>query len=635
MEKIQLPINEYENEILKAVTHNSIVVIIGETGSGKTTQLSQIMHRHGFTKSGRVGITQPRRVAAVSVSRRVASEMGVRIGEEVGYSIRFEDRTSDRTCIKYLTDGCLLRECLSDPELRQYAVIILDEAHERSLNTDILLGLMKKLVRRRSQDLKDDIDKTVSKLEERIRSLDEGSCMDAIILPLHGSLPPEMQVRVFMQVPPNCRRIIVATNIAETSLTVDGVVYVIDPGFVKQRQYNPGTGMYSLDVVQISRVQADQRAGRAGRTRPGKCYRLYPFSVYEHELLEATIPEIQRSSLASAVLHLKSLDLPDIDVLKFDFLDQPSRESLEDALKQLYLIDAIDDDGLITKIGRQMAELPLEPSLARALIAANDLECLSQCLTVAAMLSCENVFTPTSSKGASKKRERVDLNLPDGSGMGDHIQLLEIYEEWHQNHYDVEWCKNHGLQVRSMMFAKDVRQQLSSLMYKITKESLDVMTKESFREKRIMIRKLRKALCVGFANRLAQRMERHNGYRTLCYKAQLVQVHPTACPLEVDDDGLYPEYVLYNELLVTSRPYIRNLCSVEASWVKPIWAKLQHFDIGKLSGRALSTEELNIPTQEVTNCSATVTPKLSENRENIIQSARERFLARKQLKVKK
>lgn len=467
MEKSQLlPINRHEDEIVESVRKNPVVVIIGETGSGKTTQLSQIMHRQGFTKAGMVGITQPRRVAAVSVSRRVASELGVKIGEEVGYSIRFEDRTSGRTHIKYLTDGCLLRECLSDPELRKYAVIILDEAHERSLNTDILLGLMKKLVMRRSQDLKivitsatldgekfsnfffncpvlnipgklfpveilystdrpvsylesslqtaidihtrqppgdillfmtgqDDIDKAVSKLEERIMNLDEGSCMDAIIFPLHASLPPEMQVRVFTPAPPNCRRIIVATNIAETSLTVDGVVYVIDPGFVKQRQYNPGTGMYSLDVVQISRVQANQRAGRAGRTRPGKCYRLYPLSVYEHELLEATIPEIQRSSLATAVLHLKSLDLTDVDVLNFDFLDQPSRESLEDALKQLYLIDAIDEDGLITKIGRQMAELPLEPSLARALIAANEMGCLSQTLTVAAMLSCANVFSST------------------------------------------------------------------------------------------------------------------------------------------------------------------------------------------------------------------------------------------------
>lgn len=427
-----LPIVQFEEKIMKTVEENPVVVIIGETGSGKSTQLSQMLHRRGYTKSGIVGVTQPRRVAAVSVARRVAQELGVKLGEEVGYAIRFEDRTSELTKIKYLTDGVLLRESLSNPELNQYSVIILDEAHERSLNTDILLGLVKRLIKIRSSNLKvlitsatldgekvseffsgcpvlnvpgklypveilyskerptnyiesslktaidihtrepegdilifltgqDDIEKLVLKLEDRIQSLEEGSCMDAIVLPLHGSLPPEMQVRVFTPPPSNCRRFIVATNIAETSLTVDGVVYVIDSGYVKQRQYNPSTGMYSLDVVQISKVQANQRAGRAGRTRPGKCYRLYPSMIYEDDFLDVTVPEIQRSSLAGSVLYLKSLDLPDIDILMFDFLDSPSYESLTDALKQLYLIDAIDENGSITSVGRTMAgnELPL------------------------------------------------------------------------------------------------------------------------------------------------------------------------------------------------------------------------------------------------------------------------------------
>ncbi|GAB4840580.1 hypothetical protein Ancab_021349 [Ancistrocladus abbreviatus] len=461
----QLPIQQFEEKILETVEKNSVVVIIGETGSGKSTQLSQMLHRSGYTKSGIIGITQPRRVAAVAVARRVAQELGVRLGEEVGYAIRFEDRTSEMTRIKYLTDGVLLRESLSNPELSPYSVIILDEAHERSLNTDILLGLMKRLVNIRASNLKvlvtsatldgekvseffsgcpvlnvpgklfpvevfysterptsyvesaftkaigihtrepegdvlifmtgqDDIEKLVSKLEDKVQSLEEGSCMDAIILPLHGSLPPELQVRVFSPPPPNCRRFIVATNIAETSLTVDGVVYVIDSGYVKQRQYNPSTSMYSLDVVQISKVQANQRAGRAGRTRPGKCYRLYPSEIYHEEFLDATVPEILRSSLAGSVLYLKSLDLPDIDILKFDFLDPPSYESLKDALRQLYLIDAIDENGSTTSIGRIMAELPLEPSLSRTLIEANENGCLSQALTVAAMLSAETTLLP-------------------------------------------------------------------------------------------------------------------------------------------------------------------------------------------------------------------------------------------------
>ncbi|XP_012479186.1 probable pre-mRNA-splicing factor ATP-dependent RNA helicase DEAH4 isoform X1 [Gossypium raimondii] len=694
-----LPIVQFEKKIEETVDQNPVVVIIGETGSGKSTQLSQMLHRKGYTNSGIVAVTQPRRVAAVSVSRRVAQELGVRLGEEVGYAIRFEDRTSERTQIKYLTDGVLLRESLSNPELNQYSVIILDEAHERSLNTDILLGLMKRLVKRRASNLKvlitsatldgekvskffsdcplltvpgklfpveifyskerptsylesslktamdihvrepegdilifmtgqDDIEKLVSKLEDKVRSLEEGSCMDAIILPLHGSLPPEMQVRVFSPPPPNCRRFIVATNIAETSLTVDGVVYVIDSGYVKQRQYNPATGMYSLDVVQISKVQANQRAGRAGRTRPGKCYRLYPSRVYNDDFLDVTVPEIQRSSLAGSVLYLKSLDLPDIDILKFDFLDPPSTESLEDALKQLYLIDAIDENGSITSIGRTMAELPLEPSLSRTLIEANEYGCLSQALTVAAMLSAETNLLPGRSKNNEKKRKYPPLELPDGSGFGDHIQLLQIYECWDENNYDIGWCKDYDLQVRGMMFVKEVRKQLSQIMQKIAKGSSDVQVNQS-QKRRQSYRNLRKALSIGFASQLAERMRHHNGFRTLGFKPQLVQVHPSSV-LKPDDDGLYPNYVVYHELIATSRPYMRNVCAVERQWVIPILEKLDKLDVRKLSGGGLGhVEEITEGNTSDLLKKEAVIVTAPEEQESKIQAARERFLARK------
>ncbi|KAG4159023.1 hypothetical protein ERO13_D02G151600v2 [Gossypium hirsutum] len=694
-----LPIVQFEKKIEETVDQNPVVVIIGETGSGKSTQLSQMLHRKGYTNSGIVAVTQPRRVAAVSVSRRVAQELGVRLGEEVGYAIRFEDRTSERTRIKYLTDGVLLRESLSNPELNQYSVIILDEAHERSLNTDILLGLMKRLVKRRASNLKvlitsatldgekvskffsdcplltvpgklfpveifyskerptsylesslktamdihvrepegdilifmtgqDDIEKLVSKLEDKVRSLEEGSCMDAIILPLHGSLPPEMQVRVFSPPPPNCRRFIVATNIAETSLTVDGVVYVIDSGYVKQRQYNPATGMYSLDVVQISKVQANQRAGRAGRTRPGKCYRLYPSRVYNDDFLDVTVPEIQRSSLAGSVLYLKSLDLPDIDILKFDFLDPPSTESLEDALKQLYLIDAIDENGSITSIGRTMAELPLEPSLSRTLIEANEYGCLSQALTVAAMLSAETNLLPGRSKNNEKKRKYPPLELPDGSGFGDHIQLLQIYECWDENDYDIGWCKDYDLQVRGMMFVKEVRKQLSQIMQKIAKGSSDVQVNQS-QKRRQSYRNLMKALSIGFASQLAERMRHHNGFRTLGFKPQLVQVHPSSV-LKPDDDGLYPNYVVYHELIATSRPYMRNVCAVERQWVIPILEKLDKLDVRKLSGGGLGhVEEITEGNTPDLLKKEAVIVTAPEEQESKIQAARERFLARK------
>ncbi|KAI8023670.1 putative pre-mRNA-splicing factor ATP-dependent RNA helicase DEAH4 [Camellia lanceoleosa] len=695
-----LPIIQFEEKIVETVEQNPVVVIIGETGSGKSTQLSQILHRKGYTRSGIIAVTQPRRVAAVSVSRRVAQELGVRLGEEVGYAIRFEDRTSEKTCIKYLTDGVLLRESLSNPELNQYSVIILDEAHERSLNTDILLGLMKRLIKMRASNLKvlitsatldgekvsrffsncpilnvpgklfpveifynkerpksylesslktaidihvrepegdvlifmtgqDDIEKLVKKLEERVQSLEEGSCMDAVILPLHGSLPPELQVRVFSPPPPNCRRFIVATNIAETSLTVDGVVYVIDSGYVKQRQYNPSTGMYSLDVVQISRVQADQRAGRAGRTRPGKCYRLYPSMVYHEELLDATVPEIQRSSLAGTVLYLKSLDLPDMDILKFDFLDSPSSESLEDALKQLYLIDAIDENGSISSIGRTMAELPLEPSLSRTLMEANEYGCLSQALTVAAMLSAETTLLPGRSKSTEKKRKHDSSDLPNGSGWGDHIQLLQIYELWDQTDYDVDWCKDNNLQVRGMKFVRDVRKQLSQIMQKIAKGSLDVRTNERRKESQEDYRNLRKSLSVGYANQLAERMIRHNGYRTLGFKPQLVQVHPSSV-LRTDEEGMLPNYVVYHELISTSRPFMRNVCAVEMPWVMPILKKLEKLNISKLSGGSGQSEEQterdksSLPKKDDVDVARPV-----DDRDSQIQAARERFLARK------
>ncbi|GKA02426.1 probable pre-mRNA-splicing factor ATP-dependent RNA helicase DEAH4 [Tanacetum coccineum] len=694
--KPDLPILQFEEKILATVNENPVVVIIGETGSGKSTQLSQILLRNGYTNSGIIAVTQPRRVAAVSVSRRVAQELDVRLGDEVGYAIRFEDRTSERTRIKYLTDGVLLRESLSDPELKQYSVIILDEAHERSLNTDILMGLMKRLIKLRSSNLKVLITSATLDSEkvsdffsecpilnvpgklfpveilcsaEQPKSYIESSLRKAIgmrlCLPLnHGSLPPETLtpihiIRVFSPPPKDCRRIIVATNIAETSLTVDGVVYVIDSGYVKQRQYNPSTGMYSLDVVEISRVQANQRAGRAGRTRPGKCYRLYPLAVYHDNLLEATVPEIQRSSLAGSVLYLKSLDLPDIDILKFDFLDAPSRrhfcgftaaESLQDALKQLFLIDAIDANGTITNIGKTMAgghalgmfatlllsyclpiykelELPLEPSLARTLIEANKNDCLPQALTVAAMLSVEGTLLPGRSKHTDKKRKQPPSELPDGSGWGDHIQLLQIYELWDQTDYSTDWVKDNNLQVRGMLFVKNVRKQLCQIMQKFAKGSLDVRRKERRRDRQNDYQNLRKSLCVGYASQLAERMMRHNGYRTVGFKSQLVQVHPSSV-LRTDDDGVFPNYVVYHELISTSHPYMRNVCEVEMEWVTPILQKLEKLNVKILSGGSNQpeekiTENSDVPKKDVKAAAP------ADDAQSRIQAARERFLARK------
>ncbi|RYY33736.1 ATP-dependent RNA helicase, partial [archaeon] len=365
-----LPVFRLRSQLLEAVAKHQVLLVIGETGSGKTTQLTQYLVEAGYGRKGLIGCTQPRRVAAMSVAKRVAEEMGVRLGEEVGYSIRFEDCTSPSTVIKYMTDGMLMREYLMDNNLSKYSALILDEAHERTIHTDVLFGLLKQLVRKRPDlhlivtsatmdaekfsryfydspifsipgrtfpverlyapapesdyldaalitvmqihlqeppgDIllfltgQEEIDTACEILHERMKAMGPDQ-PELLILPAYGALPSEMQSKIFDPAPPFCRKVVIATNIAETSLTIDGIYYVVDPGFCKQKVYNPKTGMDSLQVIPISQAAAEQRAGRAGRTGPGKCYRLFTEAAFHTEMLPNTIPEIQRTNMATVV----------------------------------------------------------------------------------------------------------------------------------------------------------------------------------------------------------------------------------------------------------------------------------------------------------------------------------------------
>jgi len=361
-----LPIAPYRDELLAAVAGHQVLVIVGETGSGKTTQIPQFLADAGYDAAGAIGCTQPRRVAAMSVAARVAEEVGCKLGDRVGYSIRFEDCTSDATRIKYMTDGMLLREFLGAPDLSPYSVMMVDEAHERTLHTDVLFGLVKDVARFRP-DLKllissatldaekfsayfdgapifripgrrypvdilytkapeadylqaavvtvlqvhasqppgdvlvfltgqDEIEAAEELLRSRARAA--GSALgELIIAPIYANLPSEMQAKIFEPTPKGARKVVLATNIAETSLTIDGITYVVDPGFCKQSAYNPRSGMSSLVVTPVSQASAQQRAGRAGRTAPGKCFRLFTAWSFQHELEPNTVPEIQRTNL--------------------------------------------------------------------------------------------------------------------------------------------------------------------------------------------------------------------------------------------------------------------------------------------------------------------------------------------------
>ncbi|VAH74557.1 unnamed protein product [Triticum turgidum subsp. durum] len=442
----RLPVYKYRKAILYLVERHATTIIVGETGSGKSTQIPQYLKEAGWAEGGRlIGCTQPRRLAVQTVASRVAEEVGVKLGEEVGYTIRFEDETNPgMTMIKFLTDGVLIREMMEDPLLSKYSVIMIDEAHERSISTDILLGLLKKIQRRRPElrliissatiearsmstffsnrrknsllkpadglpnpepailsvegrgytvethyleepvsdylqaavntvliihekeppgDIlvfltgQDDIDAALKLLNDEIQHLGK-HYFDLVILPLYSGLPRGDQDLIFAPTSKGKRKVVISTNIAETSLTLEGVVYVVDSGFSKQKCYNPISDLESLVVAPISKASARQRAGRAGRVRPGKCFRLYTEEYYLNEMQSDGIPEMQRSNLVSCIIQLKALGIDNI--LGFDWPASPSPEAMIRALEILFSLGILDEDAKLTvPIGFQVAEMPL------------------------------------------------------------------------------------------------------------------------------------------------------------------------------------------------------------------------------------------------------------------------------------
>ncbi|XP_028968746.1 ATP-dependent RNA helicase DHX8 [Galendromus occidentalis] len=609
-----LPIYKLKDELVKAVMDNQILIVIGETGSGKTTQMTQYLAEAGFTTRGKIGCTQPRRVAAMSVAKRVSEEFGCRLGQEVGYTIRFEDCTSPETQIKYMTEGMLLRECLIDPDLKQYSLLMLDEAHERTVNTDVLFGLLKTTIQKRPElklivtsatldsvkfssyfyeapiftipgrtfpveilytkepetdyldaslitvmqihlteppgDIlvfltgQEEIDTSCEVLYERMRALG-AQVPELIILPVYSALPSEMQTRIFDPAPAGSRKVVIATNIAETSLTIDGIYYVVDPGFVKQNVYNPKTGMDALVVTPISQAQAKQRSGRAGRTGPGKCYRLYTERAYRDEMLATPVPEIQRTDLAITVLQLKAMGINDL--LSFDFMDAPPPESLIMALEQLHSLGALDDEGLLTRLGRRMAEFPLSPQLGKLLIMSVHLACSEEILTIVSMLSVQNVFYRPKDKQNIADQKKAKFNQAEG----DHLTLLAVYNSWKNSKFSPAWCYENFVQMRTLKRAQDVRKQLLSIM---DRHKLDVVSCGK------SIARVQKAICSGFFRNAAKK-DPQEGYRTLV-DGQVVYIHPSSALF-----NRQPEWVVYHEVVLTAKEYMREVTTIDPKWL--------------------------------------------------------------------
>lgn len=502
-------------------------------------------------------------MAATTVATRVAEEMRCQIGEEVGYSIRFEDLTSASTRIKFLTDGMLLREALVDPLLSRYSVIMVDEAHERSLSTDILLGTLKKIMKRRPElrivvssatlqaedflrfftgdDFKNDAEPEelggrtgrIISLEGRMYPVDmlflespaedyveravktvfdihlqegEGDILvfltgreeiDTAIqliseraaalhpkaqtlypLPLYSGLTTDQQMYVFEPAPENTRKVIVSTNIAEASVTIDGIVYVVDCGFAKLRAYHPSTGIETLTAVPISKAAAVQRAGRAGRTKPGKCFRLYTQQAYEL-LPDATVPEIQRSNLAPVIMQLKALGIDNI--VRFDFLTPPPAELVIRAFELLYSLGAVDDYAKLTKpLGMRMAELAVDPMMAKVLLSAPAFDCLSEILTIAAMVSLQGaiwVQHEGDRKASESTRRRFAVE------QGDHLTYLNVYQAFvTKGKKDSKWCRDNLLNYRSLQRAVSVRAQLKRYLERFGIQTDESLSSSSYRQ---------------------------------------------------------------------------------------------------------------------------------------------------------
>ncbi|RJE27540.1 atp-dependent rna helicase [Aspergillus sclerotialis] len=668
-----LPIFPHGDEIRNHLRKNNIMLLIGETGSGKSTQIPQFLVNENWARptktkivqddgsmkeisvGGCIAITQPRRVAAISLARRVADEMGTPLGSsspasQVGYSVRFDTSTSPNTRVKFLTEGMLLQEMLHDPWLTRYSMVVVDEVHERGVNVDLVLGFLRKMVagdlkgrggvplkvvvmsatvdmesllgffregfhpegRAENRQSEDDIalchikgrqfpvttiyspepvhdfvdaalkvifqihykepmpgdilvfltgQETVEALEHLVNEYAIG--MDPAlpkvqVLPLFAALPQTAQQRVFLPAPPRTRKVILATNIAETSVTVSGVRFVVDCGKAKIKQFRSRLGLDSLLVKPISKSAAIQRKGRAGREAPGQCYRLYTEKDYL-SLDETNTPEILRCDLSQALLNMKARGVD--DVIGFPFLTRPPREALEKALLQLLSIEALDETGKISETGSHMAKLPLTPPLGRVLLAAadNGPECLSDVIDIISCLSVENIFLSTTTEEKKEEAEaaRKDLYRREG----DHLTMLATVQAYAAENTDRKaWAEKHMVSHRAMQSVMDVRKQLTAQCH-----TANLLPSKFSNQHEPSPPQILKSFLRGFATNTA-RLVPDGSYRTVA-GSQAVAIHPSSVLF-----GKKVEAIMYNEFVFTNRSYARGVSVVQMDWIGEVLA---------------------------------------------------------------
>jgi len=640
-QRARLPIAKYRDNLLYLLENHQVVVVVGETGSGKSTQLPQYLLEAGYAEAGEpeaetgvvrnkmICVTEPRRIAVTSLAARVAEEKRVRLGASVGYSIRFDENFSrEYTKIKFVTEGILIREMMGDPLLSNYSVIMLDEVHERTAQIDIIMGLLKKILKRR-RDLKliissatvdaeyirdffnrgkDKSQKTGSatilSVEGRNYNVDvhylDSPCPDYVkgcvettikihekeppgdvlvfltgmeevdhcvnmlknytdtakdskhglkmwITPMYGALAPAKQLKALRPAGTGYRKVVVATNIAETSITIEGVSHVVDCCFVKLACFNNETFNNSLIITEVSQASAEQRAGRAGRTRPGRCYRL----CREKDFLSLplnTTPELQRTDLSSAVLQLKALGIDNL--VRFDFPSAPPSRNLISALELLFALGAIDEDGALTKpLGEQMSELPINPCLAKMLISSGELGCSQEIVTIVSMLQVENVFITASPADRDKFRiAKRKFEVAEG----DLMTLLNIYYAFQKFGKNKHWCSSHYLRYKALHRATELQQQLFKVLKRFNVPIV------SCHEKEIIL----KTIVTGLFPNAAYL--HHSGlYKSIRGDVPL-KIHPKSVLYTVK----HPSYLVYTELVHTKDVYMRDVTAIDPVWLE-------------------------------------------------------------------
>ena len=677
---LHLPIYQNKQELIDLISSNehNVIIIMGETGCGKTTQVPKILYENFNLDNKMICITQPRRIAAISISERVAEEMDTKIGDLVGYSVRFKEKMSKKTKIKFVTDGMLVRECILDKNLEKYKYIILDEIHERSIHTDILMMICKDLlINKKRTDLKliimsatldpkkymeyfntnalikiqgrkfpikvyniaeekeennslnidnnkkistendyydliskyidrclnsilqiilspkeedktgdilvflpgqediEDLQELLKAKKEEIKNeLPNGKNIEYKVLPLFGSLPSNLQLKIFRPIKNKqgkyVRKIILSTNIAETSLTIKNIKYIIDSGFFKMRKFYPKLNIDTLKVTKISKNSALQRAGRAGRESAGICYRLYTQEEYNN-FLEQNEPEILRINLRNICLQLFSIGYNNFN--EINFIDKPPLDNFNNAFEDLISLGALDKESKnITSLGRKMAILPMDPIYSLILINSLDnkyRQVFDDIVAIISVLQSDNIFyNPNNYR---EKIEKIRERFLDP--ISDHLSLRNIFMEYKRTSNKEKFCKENFLNdkalAKSMEIYKQIKEYLEKIFYdEFNEKNIETQMEEKIEEIDNYLNEIKNeeknedkneliinCLLSGYFNNIAK-YSNDNFFETIKGN-QLCKIHPTSVLIKKPKLGKQYGYVIFNEMIITSKKYLK------------------------------------------------------------------------------